>query len=69
MVKVKIIDGVVDGKKSGTIELTESEANYLASLGYIERVEEAPKQAVKKESAPKPQAKAQPKRKTTTKSE
>lgn len=69
MVNVKIVDGVVDGKMSGTIELTESEADYLASLGYVERVVEAPKQAVKKESAPKPQAKAHPKRKTTTKSE
>lgn len=43
-VKVRVLNAVVDGKGKGeVVSVEERSAKHLVSIGYVERVAEAPK--------------------------
>lgn len=55
--KIEVLDAVVDGQTKGAqFEIESKSADYLASIGYVKKVKEAPskrKSTKKKDDAPK----------------
>lgn len=65
-VKVRVLNAVVDGKTAGSLlEIDEKSAQHLASIKYVEIIEE-PKPQPKAQAVEGEKGKSAPKKPTTT---